>query len=365
MLAHLDNDALADGRIMLYHDGGDPLEKGHFQILLDGRDRTADFTTFDGSGDWNAWRNGDVLLLDLEGGEVPADIRITADGVRENGSTWLLHILRDSTSAGPTVTPTPVRAAFTADPAAGATPLTVRFTDLSTGSPTSWSWDFGDGETSTEQHPAHTYDTPGTCTVTLTARNSAGSDTTSRTITVTAPPAETLDITLITAPPKGGTLNDRSSLAFTVTGSWSYIQVGGKYLALSPGDRVEFTLIGDQKGKLFATGYTITSFEFPDVQVTVNDEIVGEGAIGFGEIWISRYDNPVSTLTLSIEPETAWTSLLVDGRVILEDWDDGHGIVLSTLMPDSMGVMNLDLTGIGQIQKQVFYQGGAERYALV
>ena len=43
--------------------------------------------------------------------------------------------------------------------------------------PTSWLWTFGDGETSTEQHPTHTYEEPGLYTVSLVATNEAGSDT--------------------------------------------------------------------------------------------------------------------------------------------------------------------------------------------
>jgi PKD repeat protein len=63
----------------------------------------------------------------------------------------------------------------------------VSFTDQSTGDPTQWSWDFGDGGTSTAKNPSHTYDEPGTYTVRLTATNSAGSDTATRSgyITVT------------------------------------------------------------------------------------------------------------------------------------------------------------------------------------
>ncbi len=53
----------------------------------------------------------------------------------------------------------------------------VNFNDLSSdpdGSIVSWLWDFGDGTTSTDQHPAHTYDSPGTYTVSLTVTDSAG-----------------------------------------------------------------------------------------------------------------------------------------------------------------------------------------------
>ncbi|MFA7199084.1 MAG: PKD domain-containing protein [Methanoculleus sp.] len=58
-------------------------------------------------------------------------------------------------------------ASFTADPTAGPAPLTVRFTDTSSNSPSSWLWTFGDGNTSTERNPVHTYTLPGNHTVTL------------------------------------------------------------------------------------------------------------------------------------------------------------------------------------------------------
>jgi hypothetical protein len=60
----------------------------------------------------------------------------------------------------------------------------VMFTDLSTGGPTSWMWDFGDGATSTEQSPSHVFDAPGTYEVSLTVSNDGGSDTASQSITV-------------------------------------------------------------------------------------------------------------------------------------------------------------------------------------
>jgi hypothetical protein len=62
--------------------------------------------------------------------------------------------------------------------------LQAIFEDLSTGNPTSWRWEFGDGQTSAAQNPTHTYSTAGTYTVTLTATNAAGSATFSRSVTV-------------------------------------------------------------------------------------------------------------------------------------------------------------------------------------
>jgi PKD repeat protein len=55
------------------------------------------------------------------------------------------------------------------------TPPLVQFTDLSTGFPDHWFWDFGDGETSHEQNPAHIYYYPGTYEACLVIQNSDSS----------------------------------------------------------------------------------------------------------------------------------------------------------------------------------------------
>ncbi|OEU42161.1 hypothetical protein BGV40_11005 [Methanosarcina sp. Ant1] len=60
-------------------------------------------------------------------------------------------------------------AGFTASPIEGSAPLIVQFTDNSTGAPTAWLWDFGDGNTSIEQNPNHTYSGAGSYSVTLNA----------------------------------------------------------------------------------------------------------------------------------------------------------------------------------------------------
>jgi FOG: PKD repeat len=63
---------------------------------------------------------------------------------------------------------TPVLAAdFTAAPLSGTAPLTVTFTDTTSGNPKYWAYDFGDGFTSTSKNPVHTYRLPGIYTVKL------------------------------------------------------------------------------------------------------------------------------------------------------------------------------------------------------
>jgi PKD repeat protein len=65
---------------------------------------------------------------------------------------------------------------FRATPLTGEAPSAVTFTDLSTNTPTQWFRDLGDGHTTLEQNPVHTYYKKGAYTVTLIASNADGED---------------------------------------------------------------------------------------------------------------------------------------------------------------------------------------------
>lgn len=67
----------------------------------------------------------------------------------------------------------------------GTNNLVVVFTDTTTGRPSSWLWDFGDGNSSTQQNPTHRYAAAATYVVTLRATNSQGSDSVSKFVSVT------------------------------------------------------------------------------------------------------------------------------------------------------------------------------------
>jgi len=85
---------------------------------------------------------------------------------------------------------------FSAVPVSGGAPLVVKFTDGSSNSPTAWFWDFGDGATSDEQNPFHTYAEAGTYTVSLTADNAAGSANVTKHdyITIIKPPSASFEV---------------------------------------------------------------------------------------------------------------------------------------------------------------------------
>ena len=100
-----------------------------------------------------------------------------------------------------TLPPTPV-AAFTASDLTGEAPFAVSFDGTSSsGSPTDWVWDFGDGEFAFgNAQVTHVFDDPGTYLVTLRVINLAGDDTSSMSIEITAPSA-----TPTPTPTPGGT----------------------------------------------------------------------------------------------------------------------------------------------------------------
>lgn len=91
-------------------------------------------------------------------------------------------------------TSNPPQASFTAIPSSGDIPLTVEFTDTSTGGPTSWLWDFGDGQSASGPNPVHTYHFPRTYSASLTVSNSEGSDTAETTIQVFRPSGRTYTV---------------------------------------------------------------------------------------------------------------------------------------------------------------------------
>lgn len=92
----------------------------------------------------------------------------------------------DSLSGGALSPPV---ANFTAAPSTGTAPLTVDFTDTSTGTVDSWAWDYeNDGIIdATSRNATATYATPNTYTAKLTVTNAAGASSKIRTITVTEP----------------------------------------------------------------------------------------------------------------------------------------------------------------------------------
>lgn len=139
----------------------------------------------------SSWVLDEVNLSDYLGQIIKVRFQLRSDGGQTADGFYFDDFKIMFNEAGPAVAPT---ASFTAVNTSVCAGGTIQFNDFSTDIPTSWLWDFGDGATSTDQNPIHTYATAGVYTVTLTVTNSAGSDTYTLTnyITVNTLPTVTL-----------------------------------------------------------------------------------------------------------------------------------------------------------------------------
>ena len=117
-----------------------------------------------GDGDWTTAQNPTHTYLTP--GTYTVSLTVTNYGGSNTYSAQ--NIITANKALAPEIS-------FTANATSGTVPLAVAFTDTSTNTPSAWTWSFGDGGTSTLQNPVHTFITPGTFTVTLTATNYGGS----------------------------------------------------------------------------------------------------------------------------------------------------------------------------------------------
>ena len=162
--------------------------------------------------------------------------------------------------------PTPPVAAFTANVVSGDAPLAVQFTDQSTNVPTSWSWTFGDGGTSTAQNPSHVYANAGLYTVSLTATNAYGSDVETKSGYIT-----------VNEPPVGGTLHVADMNVYRVASGRKYygkcdVTIVDAADAPVAGATVYVSYTGTNSGSLVGTTGTNGVASFTTVKSTASVE---------------------------------------------------------------------------------------------
>ena len=107
----------------------------------------------------------------------------------------------------------------------------VTFTDLTTNTPNSWLWDFGDGGTSTMQNPVHTYTNAGTYTVCLTSTSTCGSDSSCQTIVVAVTGLESPSFENITLSPNPATESLQIHTSFNGTMAVKLFNLQGKLMS--------------------------------------------------------------------------------------------------------------------------------------
>jgi PKD repeat protein len=113
--------------------------------------------------------------------------------------------------------PRPV-AAFTQDRTIGQAPLVIQFQNLSSGNITSFEWNFGDGTTSRDVNPVHSFQSPGIYNVTLTVSGPGGSTNVTQQINAQAASAP---VAAFSATPETGVLPLRVTFTNGTTGTVS------------------------------------------------------------------------------------------------------------------------------------------------
>ncbi|HVP97030.1 PKD domain-containing protein [Methanoregula sp.] len=232
------------------------------------------------------------------------------------------------------VTPPRLVANFSAQPISGTAPLTVRFTDLSSGSPTSWNWTFQEVTnisfltigtvpyaTSGDQNPVITFTDQGIYNVWLTANNIYGSSDLLRAgyIEVSAPyNITTNDIVIKTGKP--GHIEQGSSLQFMVSNTPAALTINGTYHILRKGDIVRIVADSNQQGDITIDSMRILTFTFPDMAVYVNGDLLDKGEIT--SIYVPSMTQFQTGLTYYFSPDSAQTYEEINGQPYLSSLDN-------------------------------------------
>ncbi|MCB9454885.1 MAG: PKD domain-containing protein [Anaerolineaceae bacterium] len=245
-----------------------------------------------------------------------------------------------------TQAPNAPTAAFTPDKTSGEVPLTVSFTNQSTGDISGYNWDFGDTATSTEQSPTHTYNTAGTYTVVLTVTGPGGTNTAEVTISATNPippsiAAFTVDKTTGPAPLLVQFTNQSSGENLTY--SWDF------------GDGAVSTDINPSHTFSTAGTYSVTL------------QISGTGGTDSAQetIIVSEVVNP-PTASFSASPTTGDAPLPVQftdtssGNITTWQWDFGDGSGFSN---EQNPAYTFNTAGIFTVSLTVSGPGGSSQPA--
>lgn len=193
---------------------------------------------------------------------------------------YTLSQLNASLAACPTV-----NANFSASPTQVVQGGTINFSDLSTGSPNSWSWSFPGGtpSSSTQQNPTVTYNTAGTYNVTLTATNGIGStDTETKTAYIhvitsgSAPIANFVASSTSVAVTNSVTFTDQTAGNPT---SWSWSFPGGTPSTSNlQNPVVTYSTLGTYSVTLTATNGAGNDTEIKTNYITVTPPVYCEGS---------------------------------------------------------------------------------------
>lgn len=204
-------------------------------------------------------------------------------------------------------------AAFEADDLSVCTGVDVQFTDLSTGSPTSWLWNFGDGETSDQKNPTHAYTTGGNKTVTLTVTNASGSDTETKTAYISVQQAPTGFAANASASTicNGESVNLIMSGTFGAAYSWEVngnTVANGSNTALNLSETTTFTAVCDNGVCRVTDDVTVTVTTIPTPVISQNGFTLTATGTGVFQWYFNGVAiDDANTSTLVVEEDGNYT----------------------------------------------------------
>jgi PKD repeat protein len=232
----------------------------------------------------------------------------------------------------------PPTASFVYEPTSPTTADIIHFTDQSTdpdGTISSWSWNFGDGTTSTEQNPTHQYSSADTYTVTLTVTDNGGAtDTVSQSIAVSIP--EKIPTTLWISPPSF-TIQSDNPITLTAT-----LRVSDNMETPLANKLISWTVSTERENKWtlpVALGRTMTdSFGQTSITYTAPD-VTAETRVKITASFAGDDDylgsSGISTGTITPTALTP-TSILISPLVF--DAESEENVVLTVLLTGEDGV---------------------------
>jgi len=191
----------------------------------------------------------------------------------------------------------------------------VQFTDTSSGNPTAWLWDFGDGTSSTAQSPSHAYPVTGCYTVTLTVSETSGSRSVKLPINIMSPSALMID--------------HHNAKLESIPAQWIDAAKQDLHIACgftSHGSQLYYGMAGlvDWKGSQYSWNFGGTAGAL-DLKLWLSSN---GGALGFGypEVRTIAYDleNPSRTAWEAATRE--YLSLHPETNVVIWSWCSGMGV---------------------------------------
>jgi PKD repeat protein len=207
-------------------------------------------------------------------------------------------------STAPSVTVSvgqPPVANFTADPLSGTVPLVVNFTDHSTGSPTSWNWNFGDGTTGSGNNPLHTYLYSGNYSVNLTASNAYGSSSLLRTRYVNLY-GGVGSSALLSFTPSTATVSPGSDLSVALTLNRTALGLNGYNVTVGIGNGT-VAFISAATGPLWAASSAISGVPSTVVSIAAVDTggVVTPGTedVSLGSVVVRGNQTGTTTITIT------------------------------------------------------------------